>query len=228
VRITDNGGLTATATVNLLVGSSGFVEPPIENFVDYSQPGDSASRKWLVNCYRVLPPWQDADRVFQSSTFREWADEVLSLTNQQRAANSLPALTFDPHLELVSQAHARDMGLRQFFAHENPYGMNAFDRLDAVDRPAYSVGENIAGENIYAGRAVPPENSPAQAVDWWMNSPGHRANILNPNVTHLGVGVYYRTDDPQNYYAYFVQVFANWAVDPATHDWLEPEEVPAP
>lgn len=228
VRVTDNGGLTGTATVNLLVGSSGFVEPPVESFVDYSQASDSASRKWLLNCYRVLPPWQDADRVFQSSIFREWADEVLTLTNQQRALNGLPALVFDPHIELVSQAHARDMALRQYFAHENPYGMAFSDRLNAVDRPPYTAGDGIAGENIYAGRATPREDSPQQAVDWWMNSPGHRANILNPNVTHLGVGVYYHTGDPQNYYAYFVQVFANWSVDPGTHDWLEPAEVPAP
>jgi uncharacterized protein YkwD len=102
------------------------------------------------------------------------------------------------------------------------------DRLDAVDRPPYTIGESIAGENIYRGRATPPEDSPEETVDGWMNSSGHRANILNPNVTHLGVGVYYYTGDPQGYYAYFVQVFANWAVDPAAHDWLEPAEVPAP
>ena len=228
VRVTDNGGLTDTATVGVTITSGGFVEPTPETFVDYSQPGDSAARKWLLNCYRPLPPWQDADRCFQSAIFAGWATEVLQLTNQQRAANSLPALTFDPHLELVAQAHGRDMALEQFFAHENLYGMNFDDRLDAVNRPPYTAGSNIAGENIYAGRALTPTDSPAEAIDWWMNSPGHRANILNPNVTHLGVGVYYHTGDPSGYYAYFVQVFANWAVDPSTHDWLEPAEVPGP
>jgi len=132
------------------------------------------------------------------------------------------------HLELVAQAHSRDMALQQFFAHENPYGMQFSDRLNAVERPQYSVGSDIAGENIYAGRAVPVENSAQAAVDGWMNSPPHRANILNPNVTHLGVGVYYHTGDPEQLYVYFTQVFANWAEDTTTHDWLEPAEVPAP
>ncbi|MBN2082346.1 pre-peptidase C-terminal domain-containing protein [bacterium] len=211
-----------------ITGGGGFVEPPTETFVDYSQAGDTAARRWLLNCYRPLPAWQDGDRVFQNDTLRAWADEVLALTNQERANNGLPALIHDVHLELVAQAHSRDMALQQFFAHENPYGMRFDDRLLAVNRPAYSVGSSIAGENIYAGRAVPVEDCAAAAVDGWMNSPPHRENILNPNVTHLGVGVYYHTGDPSSYYVYFTQVFANWAVDPDAHDWLEPAEVPAP
>ena len=228
VRVTDDGGLTDTATTQITLGGGGFVEPPVETFVDYSQAGDTAERKWLLNCYRVLPPWQDTDRVFQSTYFRDWADEILTLTNQERANNGLPALTFDPHLELVAQAHGRDLALQQYFSHTNLYGMGFTDRLDAVERPPYTPGEDIAGENILRGLAPNPDDSPAQTVTWWMNSPGHRANILNPNVTHLGVGAYYYTGDPGNHFAYFVQVFANWSVDPDTHDWLEPEEVPAP
>jgi len=109
--------------LTITTGGGGFTEPPAETYVDYSQAGDSAARRWLLNCYRPLPAWQDADRVFQNATIRAWADEVLTLTNQQRANNGLPALTHDVHLELVAQAHSRDMALQQFFAHENPYGM---------------------------------------------------------------------------------------------------------
>ncbi len=228
VRVTDDGGLTDIAEAIVSVSPAGFVEPPVESFIDYSQAGDTPFRKWLLNCYRVLPPWADADRCFQSAAFAAWADEVLTIVNQHRALSGLAALTRDPHLELVAQAHARDMALQGYFAHDNLYGMAYTDRLDAVERPAYTVGSGINGENIYAGRQSPPDDTPAAAVAWWMNSPPHRANILNANVTHIGIGVYYRTGDPEGLYTYFVQVFANWAVNPDSHDWLEPAEVPAP
>lgn len=232
VRVTDNGGLFDTATQQVQTsGGGGFTEPPVETFVDYSQPGDTSARKWLLNCYRPLPPWQDADRAFQTDALRQWADQVLTLTNQERANNGgLAPLAFDPHLELVAQAHARDMALRDYFEHDNLYGMSPFDRLDAVDRPAYGIGSNVASENIFAGRQDPAPfaGTPQLALTWWMGSSGHRANILNPEATHLGVGVYYLTGDSNHYYAYFVQVFARWAADPNSHDWLEPAEVPAP
>jgi len=215
-------------TLDVTFSAAGFSEPPVETFTDYSSPGDSAARKWLLNCYRVLPPWQDSDRCFQSPALSAWADEVLTITNQHRALSGLNPLTLDPHLELVAQAHARDMALQGYFSHDNLYGMAYTDRLDAVNRPPYTTGAFVHAENIYAGRKDPVEDSAAGAVAWWMNSPGHRANMLNPDVTHIGIGVYYHTGDPEGYYAYFTQVFANWSVDPAGHDWLEPAEVPGP
>jgi len=232
VRVTDDGGLSDTATVVVhTTGGGGFVEPPVENYTFLTPGGYSNPQLWLLNCYKPLPAWQDADRVFQSDIFRQWADEVLTLTNAQRLANGVtPPLTWDAHLELVAQAHARDMALEDFFDHDNKYGMSPFDRLDAVNRPAYTPGSDIAGENILAGRdgVSPYAGTPQMAMDWWMNSPGHRANILNPNVTYLGVGVYYLTGDSNGLYVYFVQLFANWSEDTTTHDWLEPAEVPAP
>jgi uncharacterized protein YkwD len=229
VRVTDDDGASSTTTRQVHTDSGGgFVEPPMEDYDYIEQGGYTDAQIWLINCYRPLPAWQDADRVFQTATLREWADEIFAQVNVERANQGLPALIFDPHLELVAQAHSRDMALQGFHDHNNVYGMTPFDRLDAVNRPPYSPGENIAGENIAWGFNPPVEDAPTDVMQRWMASPDHQANILNPNVTHIGIGVYYRTDDPQLFEAYFTQVFANWAVDPSTWDWLEPAEVPAP
>jgi uncharacterized protein YkwD len=223
LRVTDNQGLTDTHVVQITItADGGFVEPPVETFVDYSDPGDSVEEFWLKNCYAVLPPWQDADRVFQSATFRDWADEVLALTNQECVNDGLAPLSWDPHLELVAQAHARDMALRQYFDHDTPEGLTPFERLDAVDSAPWSW----RAENLFAGITFPVEDSPAYAVEGWMNSPGHRANILDPNLEAVGVGVYYHTGDPEGYTGYFVQLFSTFPDDPNGHNWLEPEEVP--
>jgi len=222
VRVTDNGGLSDTATLQIqIIDPGGFVEPPVESYVDHSQPGDTAAQKWLVSSYAVLPGWQDSDRGFQSETFRQWADSVLSLTNQQRANNGLAPLVWDPHLELVAQAHARDMGLRQFFDHVNPDALSPADRLDAVNTAPWTS----RAENIFAGIADPVQDSAQLAVTGWMNSAPHRANILDPGLSSLGVGVYYHTGDPAGYRAYFVQLFCTFSGDPNAHDWIEPQEL---
>ena len=130
----------------------------------------------------------------------------------------------DPHLELVAQAHSRDMALRSFFDHPNPYGMQAVDRVNAVTPPFWTA----VAENIAAGLSASPLDTPADTMARWIASPGHDANISDPNLTHIGIGAYYRTGDTQGLYAYFTQVFARWSEDPSAHDWLEPAEVPAP
>jgi uncharacterized protein YkwD len=107
-----------------------------------------------------------------------FAQEVLDLTNAQRAQNGCQALTANATLTSVAQAHSADMAARGFFDHINPDGRSPFDRMSAA---GYSY--SLAAENIAAGQATP-----AAVVDAWMNSSGHRANILNCKLTELGVG----------------------------------------
>jgi uncharacterized protein YkwD/stress response protein SCP2 len=105
--------------------------------------------------------------------------EVVDLTNRQRAGAGLPALAADPRLARAAQAHSADMVARDFYSHTDPDGGRPWDRAAAA-----GAGHRTVGENIACG-----QRSPAAVVEGWMNSPGHRANILKADFTHIGVGL---------------------------------------
>ncbi|MFD9980787.1 CAP domain-containing protein [Streptomyces massasporeus] len=106
------------------------------------------------------------------------AAAVIDLTNRERTRYGLPPLSADPSLTTAAQAHSADMVARAFYAHTAPDGSRPWDRAAAAGSTRRSIGENIA-----CG-----QRSPADVVEGWMNSPGHRANILKPGFTHIGVG----------------------------------------
>ncbi|WKX72827.1 CAP domain-containing protein [Streptomyces sp. XD-27] len=105
--------------------------------------------------------------------------EVLALVNQERAQAGCSPLSADPELAELAGAFSEDMDARNFFDHTDPDGDSPWDR-------AKQAGvSNLGGENIARGQAD------ARAVmDSWMNSPGHRANILNCDFKTLGVGAH--------------------------------------
>ncbi|MET9356656.1 CAP domain-containing protein [Streptomyces sp. NPDC006617] len=105
--------------------------------------------------------------------------EVVGLTNRERAGAGLPALAVDARLTAAAQAHSADMVARDFYSHTDPDGGEPWDRAAAAGARRRTVGENIA-----CG-----QRSPAEVVEGWMNSPGHRANILKAGFTHIGVGL---------------------------------------
>ncbi|MER6359061.1 CAP domain-containing protein [Streptomyces sp. NPDC001634] len=117
-------------------------------------------------------------RPFTAAGLARTADEVIALTNAERAAAGLPPLAGDPLLTAAAQAHSADMVARAFYAHTSPDGREPWDRAAAAGSRHRTVGENIA-----CG-----QRSPAEVVRGWMDSPGHRANILKPAFTHMGVG----------------------------------------
>jgi uncharacterized protein YkwD len=105
--------------------------------------------------------------------------DVVTLTNQQRSRHGLAPLVLEHRLAAAAQAHTDHMVARDFFAHDSPDGQTVADRVTAAGY-RYSV----VAENIAAG-----QRTPAEVVDGWMHSPGHRANILNPDVRQIGVGL---------------------------------------
>ncbi len=109
---------------------------------------------------------------------------VWEITNEERAKAGLPALQYDENLAEVARAHSVDMDLRSFFAHDNPDGQTPFDRMEAAGFRYSYAAENIAWN----------QRSPEAVMTAWMNSPGHRANILNPNVTYVGIGLHIAAD----------------------------------
>jgi uncharacterized protein YkwD len=112
----------------------------------------------------------------------EIREATLCLLNRERAHEGLPALRRDERLELASQRHSEDMARRRFFAHENPSGAIPARRMRRAGYAARVVGENLAwGEGDRA--------TPEHIVVGWMNSPGHRRNILEADYREIGVGV---------------------------------------
>ncbi|SHN28884.1 CAP domain-containing protein [Streptomyces yunnanensis] len=121
-----------------------------------------------------------------TGTAAEYAQKVLDLVNAQRAQHGCGPLTIDPHIQTAAQAHSDDMAARNYYAHDTPEGVDPGTRLTNAGFRWQSWGENI----------FKSPNDPATAVDGWMNSPGHRANILNCSYTSTGVGVNLSSNGP--------------------------------
>lgn len=127
------------------------------------------------------------------SNLSDMEQEVLKLVNKVRSENGLSPLAWADDVANVARAHSKDMIDRSFFSHTNPDGLSPFDRLNNNGISFRSAAENIA----YGQRT-------AEAVmDAWMNSSGHRANILNKNITEIGIGAVKN----QNGTIYWTQVF---------------------
>lgn len=187
---------------NSTVYTPAVTRPAVETYSDHSASGDSQTLRWLASSYQTLPAGSSP---FQNDSLKLWSEQIFSAINANRAEAGLPALIREPHLERTAQAHARDMALRDYFAHNTPDGLSPWDRLAAVHAPAY----NHAGENISAG-----QESVSEVIGGWMTSPGHRDVIMNPDLTYLGVGVYFDAADKTNP-IHVVADFVQFTVDPS-------------
>jgi uncharacterized YkwD family protein len=103
---------------------------------------------------------------------------VIDLTNEQRRKNGLSNLQPDTALSNVAQEKSNDMQAKNYFSHTSPTYGSPFDMMRD-----FGVSYTSAGENIAMG-----QRSAEEVVNAWMNSEGHRKNILSPNFTHIGVG----------------------------------------
>jgi uncharacterized protein YkwD len=110
-----------------------------------------------------------------------WSEEerqALELVNRDRRIDGLAVLAADPVLAQLAHEYARDMVTRGFFSHENPEGLNPFDRMRKE-----GVVFRYAGENLAINGSI------AAAEQAFMGSPPHRANILNRHFSQIGIGV---------------------------------------
>ncbi|MGG4131535.1 CAP domain-containing protein [Paenibacillus sp. PvP094] len=110
----------------------------------------------------------------------DFAAQVVKLVNAERAKAGLSALASDALLDKVALAKAKDMSNNNYFDHQSPTYGSPFDMMKQ-----FGVTYSYAGENIAKGQKTPQE-----VVTAWMNSEGHRANILSKNFTQIGVGYY--------------------------------------
>ncbi|WP_105973794.1 CAP domain-containing protein [Streptomyces geranii] len=111
--------------------------------------------------------------------------EVLQLVNEERAKVGCSAVSANSALRELAESFSEDMAARDFFDHTDPDGLSPWDRADKAGIT------NLGGENIARGQA-----DAAAVMEAWMNSPGHKANILNCDFKTLGVGVHFGSGGP--------------------------------
>lgn len=107
------------------------------------------------------------------------AQQVVTLLNRERAENGCGAVRSNSLLAEAAQRHSEDMATRDYFSHTSPDGSGPGERITAAGYPWSTYGENIARG----------QQSPSQVMKSWMDSPGHRANIVNCDFEEVGIGV---------------------------------------
>ncbi|MET8827092.1 sigma-70 family RNA polymerase sigma factor [Streptomyces sp. NPDC004610] len=142
---------------------------------------------------RPAPPPPEATEEAPPSGF---AGQVLALVNDERAQAGCSPVRQNGTLDTAAQRHSADMAARDFFDHTNPDGADPGDRITAAGYRWSTYAENIARG----------QQSAAQVMQGWMDSPGHRANILNCSVKEMGLGVHEGSGGP-----WWTQVFGTRA-----------------
>lgn len=134
---------------------------------------------------RVLIPQRDPNALSME-------EQVIELTNRERTQRGLPALTPNWQLSRVARYKAEDLHNNNYFSHYSPVYGSPFDMMNS-----FNIHFTTAGENIAMG-----QRTPESVVSSWMNSAGHRANILNRGFSEIGVGYFNSGGTP-----YWVQMF---------------------
>jgi uncharacterized protein YkwD len=141
----------------------------------------------------LIPAAMPAD----AAPTNDYAQQVVDLTNQNRQEHGCGNLVLDTQLTAAAQGHSDDMATNDYFDHNSPDGRDPGDRISDA---GYDWSE--WAENIAAGQPTP-----AEVVDTWMHSSGHRENILNCDLHDIGVG--YATSESAEYSTYWTQDFGS-------------------
>lgn len=124
--------------------------------------------------------------VQQVSSLPAVRGQMLELVNQSRRQEGAPPLRFNPTLNAAAQAHAEDMARRGFYNHRSPEGRDVADRWAAQGGGAWAaIGENI----LYCNRCAAPSAQAREFHQKWLQSPGHRRNIMRSDFTEFGFGM---------------------------------------
>lgn len=131
-----------------------------------------------IKNYDLIYPGQQINIPTVNSSTAAYEAEVVRLVNEERSKHGLAPLIQDWQLSRVARYKSQDMRDLGYFSHTSPTYGSPFDMMRS-----FGISYRTAGENIAKGY-----QSPEAVVRGWMNSPGHRANILNSSYTHIGVG----------------------------------------
>lgn len=140
--------------------------------------GEIAAANPQISNPNLIYPGQVLNIPQTDSTVRSFEREVVRLVNEQRANHGLKPLTENWELSRVARYKSQDMVDNRYFSHTSPTYGSPFQMIRA-----FGLSFRTAGENIAYG-----QRTPQAVVTAWMNSSGHRANILNASYTQIGVG----------------------------------------
>ncbi|WP_010238254.1 CAP domain-containing protein [Clostridium arbusti] len=167
-------------------------KPATNNTTQVAKPTTSTNQPSTNTNTTTTQPAQNSG---QASTISAEANEVIRLVNVERSKSGLAPLKANADLSKVATAKAQDMIDKNYFSHTSPTYGSPFDMMTK-----FGIKYTAAGENIAYG-----QKTPADVMNGWMNSPGHKANILNSNFTEIGVGM----AKDKNGAPYWVQMFIN-------------------
>jgi uncharacterized protein YkwD len=202
-ELTTTSEEVTTIADDLLIDDKGAAEiPPVTTTIDEKGLGFDITTP-LATPFEIgdktEPPITTSPIVTEPpATDSDVANAILTLVNNYRAQNNLPALQLNDGLNQAAQIRAQE--LLQSFSHTRPDGRSFYSVLEDLNISYSYAAENVAyGLNQY---------STAQEVfNGWINSEGHRANILSDKAKYLGVGLYTTSTDKGTYY-YWAQEFA--------------------
>lgn len=172
-----------------------FTMPTMQIFADTTytvRSGDTMwkiAQKYQVGISEIIaknPRIQDPSLIFPgqkitiptTTAINALENEVIRLTNIERSKKGLPALKANWELSRCARYKSQDMINKNYFAHQSPTYGSPFDMIES-----FGIRMASGGENIAMGQRTPKE-----VVAAWMNSPGHRGNILSTSYTQIGVG----------------------------------------
>ena len=118
------------------------------------------------------------------SGLTEQETEIMGLVNQRRARGGLPPLKFSARLAVIARGHSYDMAMRHYLAHNSLDGFAPADRISGA-----GIGYRAVGENIYMDDVADSAGVPGRAMNGWLKSPEHLANIISGKFTETGVGI---------------------------------------
>lgn len=180
--ITDNGFFQVNLGEVFYVPGYGLSEPTAENAV-------------VVQEEAKAPEGVSQEIYDVKQNYNEYIVRVVELVNQERQNVGLSPLAYDEQITYAATQRSYEMAAYSYFLHERPDGRGCFTVMKE-----YGISYRMAGENIALG-----QRTPEKVMNDWMNSPGHKANILTPEFTKIGVGI------ASNEYGrlYWTQLFAS-------------------
>jgi uncharacterized YkwD family protein len=149
-------------------------EQPTQQTVETQQPTETTTQP----AQQPTTTTEPTQTTQTTSALSAYEQKVVDLTNQERAKNGLAALKVDTALSKVAREKSLDMSKNGYFSHTSPTYGSPFDMMKQ-----FGISYQYAGENIAMGQRTPEE-----VVQAWMNSEGHRKNILSANFNYIGVG----------------------------------------
>jgi uncharacterized protein YkwD len=188
VQVTGSKGATSYSLSLESVQNTGLAPSGAPSSTPSSTPSSSTPSSIANSTFSSTP-----------SGGSDFASRVIALTNAFRNANGLASLKGNSTLATIAQTYSQTMATQDFVAHQSLDGSQPWDRMTAGGYKWTRSAENIA-----AGQETPEE-----AVQSWIDSPTHRANLLDPQLKEIGVGYYFLATDTgnTNYNYYWTQEF---------------------